>query len=122
MRPNEDFRRSFEDMEFLRLGGAKSVFYSQYLEELRPEGSGSSNLPILVEQRLGGVFWRTFGLEELRYGLEVNFWRSGDIWYLSEELRFGGAVVLIEIGLMFGAVQLGGVVTRCVAWNELGVK
>ena len=51
-------------MEFLRLGGAKSVFYSQYLEELRPEGSGSSNLPILVEQRLGEVFWRTFGLEE----------------------------------------------------------
>ena len=110
MRPNEDFRRSFEDMEFLRLGGAKSVFYSQYLEELRPEGSGSSPLPILVEQRLGEVFWRTFGLEEQ--------------WHLvfSEELRFGGAVVLIEIGLMFGAVQLGGVVTRCVAWNELGVK
>ena len=37
MRPNEDFRRSFEDMEFLRLGGAKSVFYSQYLEELREQ-------------------------------------------------------------------------------------
>lgn len=49
-------------------------------------------------------------------------WRSDGIRYLSEELRFGGAVVLIEIGLVFGAVQLGGVVTRCVAWNELGVK
>jgi len=55
---------------------------------------GSSNLPILVEQRLGGVFWRIYGLEELWYGLEVNIWRSSDIWYLSEELRFGGAVVL----------------------------
>ena len=79
-------------MEFLRLGGAKSVSYSQYLEELRPEVREQSPAYFGgAEARRG--FLEDFGLEELRYGLEVNFWRSGDIWYLSEELRFGGAVV-----------------------------
>jgi len=73
MRPNEDFRRSFEDMEFLRLGGAKSVFYSQYLEELRPEGSGSS-----IPSYFGGAEARWGFLEDLRFG-GAAVWLGGQL-------------------------------------------
>ena len=108
----------FEDIEFLRFGGEFFLFFVV-------EGSRSGNLPVLVEQRLGGIF-----------RFEVRFsgglvWKSSRMGWRS---KFGGAVVIFwrskyleelwffnEIGFVFGAVQLGGVVTHGVTWSGLGM-
>ena len=78
MRKSEDFRRSFEDIEFLRFGGEFFLFFVV-------EGSRSGTLPVLVEQRLGGI---------VRF--EVRFsgglvWKSSRMGWRS---KFGGAVVI----------------------------